>query len=225
MIENEELGKHYRGRSVAEQNSLDLSWELLMDNQYKDLRATLCQSREELSRLRELVVNGVLATDIMDKDLKALRNDRWAKAFAKVESSVAGCAIEDRNRKATIVIEHLIQASDVAHTMQHWHVYRQWNQRLFEEMYLAYKAGRAEKDPSEFWYKGEIGFFDFYIIPLAKKLKECGVFGVSSGEYLNYAMNNRMEWERRGQEMVAEMVEALRGGSPSFRNPSPTTPL
>ena len=24
------------------------------------------------------------------------------------------------NRKATIVIEHLIQASDVAHTMQHW---------------------------------------------------------------------------------------------------------
>jgi hypothetical protein len=28
----------------------------------------------------------------------------------------------------------------------------------------------------------EIGFFDFYIIPLAKKLKECGVFGVSSDE-------------------------------------------
>ena len=23
--------------------------------------------------------------------------------------------------------------------------------------------GRAEKDPSEFWYKGEIGFFDFYM--------------------------------------------------------------
>jgi hypothetical protein len=30
--------------------------------------------------------------------------------------------------------------------------------------------------------EGEIGFFDFYIIPLAKKLKECGVFGVSSDE-------------------------------------------
>jgi len=40
-------------------------------------------------------------------------------------------------------------------------------------------------------YKGEIGFFDFYIIPLAKKLKECGVFGVSSDEYLNYATKNR----------------------------------
>ena len=58
------------------------------------------------------------------------------------------------------------------------------------------------------WYKGELGFFDFYIIPLAKKLKKCGVFGVSSDEYLNYAMSNRQEWEARGQEVVAEMIEA-----------------
>jgi predicted transposase YbfD/YdcC len=67
------------------------------------------------------------------------------------------------DRKATIVIvEHLIQASDVSHTMQeHWHIYRKWNERLFEEMYEAYKEGRAEADPSEFWYKGEIGFFRF----------------------------------------------------------------
>lgn len=27
---------------------------------------------------------------------------------------------ESVNRKATIVIEHLVQASDVSHTMQHW---------------------------------------------------------------------------------------------------------
>jgi len=59
------------------------------------------------------------------------------------------------------------------------------------ECYAAYKSGRAENDPSITWYQGELGFFDFYIIPLAKKLKECGVFGVSSGEYLDYAMRNR----------------------------------
>ena len=82
-------------------------------------------------------------------------------------------------------LEHLIQASDVSHTMQHWHVFRKWNENLFCEMYTAYKQGRAENDPSVNWYKSEIGFFDFYIIPLAKKLKECGVFGVSSGEYLS----------------------------------------
>lgn len=55
----------------------------------------------------------------------------------------------------------------------------------------AFDAGRADRNPIEYWFKGEIGFFDFYIIPLAKKLKECGVFGVSSDEYLLYAETNR----------------------------------
>ena len=95
------------------------------------------------------------------------------------------------NRKATIVIEHLIQASDVAHTMQHWHIYTKWNERLFLEMDRAYRQGRINNDPSANWYKGELGFFDFYILPLCKKLKSCGVFGVSSDEYLNYAEKNR----------------------------------
>lgn len=94
--------------------------------------------------------------------------------------------------------------------MQHWHVYRQWNQNLFEELYVAYLNGRMEKDPATFWYKGEFGFFDFYIIPLTKKLKECGVFGVSSGEYLNYAQKNRAEWEAHGEEVVAGMVKEVR---------------
>mmetsp|Transcript_23696 Transcript_23696/g.49203 ORF Transcript_23696/g.49203 Transcript_23696/m.49203 type:complete len:103 (+) Transcript_23696:1176-1484(+) len=79
--------------------------------------------------------------------------------------------------------------------------------RLFMEVYKAYAQGRAEKDPSESWYQGEIGFLDFYVIPLAKKLKDCGVFGVSSDEYLNYALMNRAEWERRGRTIVAENVE------------------
>jgi hypothetical protein len=100
--------------------------------------------------------------------------------------------------------------------MQHWHIYRKWNARLFEEMYKAYAEGRAEKDPSEFWYKGEIGFFDFYIIPLAKKLKDCGVFGVSSYEYLNYAEKNRREWEMRGQEIVAEMMHSMKSERPKL---------
>jgi len=101
----------------------------------------------------------------------------------------------------------LIQASDVSHTMQHWNVYQKWNARLFKEMYRAWKLGRgATKDPSEFWYQGEIGFFDFYIIPLAKKLKECGVFGVSSDEYLQYALNNKAEWVQRGREVVASLI-------------------
>jgi hypothetical protein len=46
-------------------------------------------------------------------------------------------------------------------------------------------------------------------IPLAKKLKECGVFGVSSDEYLNYAMQNRAEWEARGEVLIARMSSEM----------------
>lgn len=209
VAEGQPLADYYKGKSVAEQNSIDMSWQLLMDPVFVDLRAAIYQTPEEKQRFRQLVVNAVLATDIVDKELKALRNARWAKAF---ETSAHNGRREESpkdavDRKATIVIEHLIQASDVAHTMQHWHVFRKWNERLFQELRSAYREGRADTDPADFWYKGEIGFFDFYIIPLAKKLKECGVFGVSSDEYLNYAVHNRDEWAARGMEIVAEMKQ------------------
>jgi class 3 adenylate cyclase len=204
--ENPQLAKFYKDKSVAEQNSVDLSWELLQDKNFRDLWLAICPNESDRVRFRQLVVNSVMATDIMDKDLKCLRNKRWERAFSG--DSVEESPKDAVDRKATIVIEHLIQASDVAHTMQHWHIYRKWNQRLFEEMYSAYIQGRSATDPSDNWYKGEIGFFDFYIIPLAKKLKDCGVFGVSSDEYLNYAEKNRQEWESRGMEVVAGMIEA-----------------
>jgi hypothetical protein len=205
--EKSSLADLYNNKSVAEQNSVDIAWELLMEPKYNDLRACIYTNQSELDRFRQLIVNAVMATDIMDKDLGSLRKKRWEKAFTKDERPGEAFAFpqsetENGNRKATIVIEHLIQASDVAHTMQHWQVYVKWNERLFHELYAAHKAGRADKDPSESWYQGELGFFDFYIIPLAKKLKECNVFGVSSDEYLNYAQANRQEWEVKGRDML-----------------------
>lgn len=194
-------------KSIAENNSIDLSMDFLMSEEFDELRHVLCPNEAEFSRFKELVTNAVLATDIVDKDLKADRNARWVKVFSEEESETDKKSIN--HYKARIVLEHMIQASDVCHTMQHWHIFRKWNERLFEEMYKAYKEGRASKDPAEFWYQGEIGFFDFYIIPLAKKLAECGVFGVSSDEYLNYAKMNRKEWEERGKEVVAQMVEKI----------------
>lgn len=32
------------------------------------------------------------------------------------------------------------------------------------------------------------------------------MFGVSSGEYLDYAMKNRKEWEAKGESVVADMI-------------------
>lgn len=72
-------------------------------------------------------------------------------------------------------------------------------------MKLAHQQGRGTKDPAGFWYSGELGFFDHYIIPLAQKLKTCGFFGVFGDECLSYAKANRSEWEQRGRQCVTEM--------------------
>ena len=211
--EQTNLASKYKEKSVAEQNSVDIAWNLLMKPRYKDLRACIYTSQEELDRFRQLVVNAVMATDVMDKELNTLRRKRWDMAFEDKALSLMECSSEQKqqlmelsNRKATIVIEHLIQASDVAHTMQHWHVYIKWNEKLFHEMYQAYRSGRTGVDPSLNWYQGELNFFQYYIIPLAEKLKDCGVFGVASDEYLTYAMANREEWKSKGMDMVQQYL-------------------
>jgi class 3 adenylate cyclase len=210
--EKSKLAAVYKNKSIAEQNSIDLAWDLLMDDSFVDLRRALYTTTDEFLLLRKLVTKSVVATDIMDKQLGACRKARWAKAFEiKNEDTdvITGDEYQkdDHDRKATIVLEHVIQASDVAHTMQHWQIYIKWNERLFHEMYRAFLDGRSSQDPSENWYSNELGFFDFYLIPLANKLESCGCFGVSGIEYLNYVTKNRREWESNGKEAVARYLE------------------
>ena len=182
-----------------------------MSSEFDSLRKYIFGTRKELLRFRQLIVNIVLATDIFDKELGDLRKRRWDQAF-RGEKGLPDSMVDDL--RATIVMEHIIQASDVSHTMQHWNVYKKWNRQLFGEMYQAWKAGRMDTNPVTFWYKGELSFFDNYIIPLAKKLSECNVFGVSSDEYLSYAVSNRGEWEERGEEIVAEFISEVEQGAP-----------
>ncbi len=177
-----------------------------MEDHFVDLRSCICETDSEMSRFRHLVVIAVMATDIADPALREWREYCWGHAFA---SSDCDDDPEKANRKASIVLENILQASDVSHTMQHWNTYRKWNQRLFEEMYHAYQQGRAEQDPSLGWYEEELRFFDHYIIPLASKLKDCGVFGVSSDEYLSYATENRHEWAQQGRDIVKDMMSKL----------------
>ena len=120
--------------------SVDIAWETLMDQRFKNLRKCIyADNPAELKRFRVLLVNCVMSTDIFDKQLSALRKARWEKAFS-IPDELANA--EDINRKATIVIEHLIQASDVSHTMQHWHVY----QKVSEENFVCEHTGLENWD-------------------------------------------------------------------------------
>jgi 3'5'-cyclic nucleotide phosphodiesterase len=132
------------GLSPMEQHSLTLAFDLLMEDSYSMIRVALYDTQEEFDRFLQLCINCVIATDVFDKDLKVLREDRWNKVFAASESPTM-TDDEIWHCKATISIEYIIQASDVARTMQHRDVYQIWNNWLFMEMYTAYRSGRADK--------------------------------------------------------------------------------
>jgi hypothetical protein len=97
-----------------------------MEPEYSDLVNCVCgKDRKDTDRLKALLTNAVLATDVFDKVLKQERDKKWDRVFGIVDLTSDEAERLD-SLKATIVMEHLIQASDVAHTMQHWHVYIRW---------------------------------------------------------------------------------------------------
>jgi len=65
-------------------------------------------------------------------------------------------------------------------------------------------------DPTAIWYRSELAFFDYYVIPLARKMSDSGVFGPSGDQYLTYATNNRNEWEKKGLDALRTMIEAAK---------------
>jgi 3'5'-cyclic nucleotide phosphodiesterase len=214
--EGSSLATMYNKKSVAEQNSIDVAFSVLWEPLFSELRCCLFSSKRDVIQFRQVVVNAVMATDLFDKDLKALRAARWDASFSAEKQR--GHIF--KNRRSTIVLELILQASDVSHTMQHFTVYKKWSMNLLAEMHAAFVSGRSSKDPLDGWYDGELWFFDNYIIPLAQKLRECQVFGVSCDEFLDYAKDNRAEWEIKGREIVAEAkarLQAKKDGIQRFK--------
>ena len=60
------------------------------------------------------------------------------------------------------------------------------------------------------------------VIPLAKKLDRCGVFGVSHLEFLHHAQENKKEWIKKGEAITASLLarcQAKYGPKPADDEP------
>lgn len=245
----------YKNKSVAEQNSIDVGWELLMEPAYKNLRRHIYTTVSEFKLFRQLVVNLIIFTDIADQDLMKSLDRDWSIAFKATTSTAPasqrklsskkmkvdatkeqkaddkiskdvtwdiaypGMSLDNsgssdvphrserylQSLRATVTLKQLMQLSTLAPMMWHWTNFNKWNERLFEELYVSYAKGRNPRNPKHYWYDSEIVFFDFFMIPLAKKINQCRVYGVSGEEILMYAVQNRDEWKERGQDIVNEL--------------------
>jgi hypothetical protein len=109
----------------------------------------------------------------------------------------------------SVVIETMINVADVAHSMQSWELFLFWNHNLFEELYDAFLSGRSENDPCNGWYENQLKFYKFYVLPLAEKMQKVGVFGDAGSRFFKNALSIRDQWEREGEKMTKDMIEAV----------------
>jgi len=85
-----------------------------MNDDYADLRKVIYTTQEDYERFRSVFISSVLATDCLDKDLATARRERWENAFAEgFFVNLEG----KRHNRATIIIEHLLLGSAIAHTV------------------------------------------------------------------------------------------------------------
>jgi hypothetical protein len=232
----------YKNKSVCEQNSFDVAMAVLMDSDFDQLRRCICgNSRRDFMRFRQIVINCVMATDACDPGLIAVRDDKWRCAFGDPSLEVrdpqqlasrqegsrllsssssdhqrnSSRAKQLRDLKATVVVECIAQATDLAHYMQHWITYCKWSERELLELHAsgspelqnlaeATAAADAGADSSpaaeaaRCWYHRQLRVFDERVLPLAQRLDRSGAFGPNARELVLWATENRREWKMRG---------------------------
>ena len=82
-----------------------------------------------------------------------------------------------------------------------------FSNRLYLELRKAYVAKRGA-DPQPKWFENQIGFLESYLLPLAHKLEDTGVFGEEVGEMFALTVEaNRDKWLTHGFEVSQKIIE------------------
>jgi len=220
--------------SVAEMHSIDVAISLLKEKMFSNLLEAIAPTSAAKKTFQELVIKLVLSTDIASSIQKKVGMKRWQKAFPTIDyddgsirslnvfgggqnmkskQKQAVCPVAREKiiqRKASAVLDLMMQAADVAHTMQEWEIFIRWNRNLYIECIEAHCSGRI-KDGAEHplisWNKSQIAFLNAYIIPLAKKIDHCRAFGEKGNKFLQNAKENCRRWLNEGEEICEELAQ------------------
>jgi hypothetical protein len=64
-------------------------------------------------------------------------------------------------------------------------------------------------DPQEKWFENQIGFLESYLLPLARRLEDTGVFGEDTGQMFAVIVEaNRDKWLTNGYEEAQKIIAA-----------------
>lgn len=82
-----------------------------------------------------------------------------------------------------------------------------WSGRLYLELRRAYVAGRGSNNPQERWFENQIGFLESYLLPLARRLEDTGVFGEEAGQKFSAIVEqNRDLWLVKGFDISQTII-------------------
>lgn len=109
--------------------------------------------------------------------------------------------------KMAVVMEHIMRAADISANMQSFEHMEKWSHRLFYELKASFDDGRGE-DPQNGWYDNQITFLDSYILPLARRMDDTGVFGHAVGKmFAKFVLENRERWVNDGIASTSHVIQ------------------
>jgi hypothetical protein len=164
---NHPLSRVYNGKSCWEQHHASASLELLQD---PDANFMLHMSKEQAQSIRDIVVELVLATDMV----------KHFKCMARFEANAHALQPKEPQEARLLAMRLVLKAADVGHTTSAWDVHTEWVGRLQEELRRQGDLERqlglpvtptaditaSEKDRKD----AQIGFYDVVVLPLMSML-------------------------------------------------------
>jgi len=230
------LAKRYT-KSIAESNSIDVAIDLLLSGDFSCLREAMFKSQNEKHTFCMLVRVAVTATDIASKDnmSKCKELSECAYGINKVDnpetSKQAGSHAVDilaandlgASQLTTAqqvsfcqncsLLQQLMQVADISHCTQSLELCIRWNYRLYKEVQARETLEVFQDDQCANWAKDNVGFFDFYIVPLVSRL--CQVSGpdsIDTAVLSAFTKDNRNQWETLGKEITEIMANGVASG-------------
>jgi len=180
-------------------------WERRLSTTSKNTTAT-ARYRQRLGILRTVDLSG----ETIENYSVAASGSRHHGCAASVISgdhayTVDLDADEADSLKAEVLMETIMTAADVAHNLQGWNQMKKWSNRLYLELRKAYVAKRGF-DAQTKWFENQIGFLESYLLPLAHRLEDTGVFP-SNIEFAKIVEDNRDRWLTEGYDVAQDIIK------------------
>ena len=223
---------------IAERESISIALEILFRPGFDTLRSAILPDVLDKILFTKTIFQGILVTDIATPGRVKLGVERFEVAqneqgqyetrlcplATHLQEVCDGVGLDDEVKaefpgefvithsglQKCVRNEHLMLLSDISHLLQGWENFSKWNFRLYKELMACFKNGQCD-DPRSGWYQGQVGFYEHYILPLAKRSKVFFKEDFADAPYEN-GLRNLQLWITHGKKATSIMMKALEEG-------------